>query len=147
MGRDAKSAKANNEARPTVAGKSCKVGGATGLLEQRLAEALQQHAAISELLQIISALPSDVQRVLDTVVESAARLSGSQDVAIFRRDGDRLQLVAHHGMIPSGSVGTVTLPVAREWGFSRASWWRGREARKDHVSIARLPVVIGAVGV
>ena len=114
MGRDAKSAKANNEARPTVAGKSCKVGGATGLLEQRLAEALQQHAAISELLQIISALPSDVQRVLDTVVESAARLCGSQDAEIFRRDGDRLQLVAHHGMIPSGSVGTVTLPVARE---------------------------------
>jgi len=114
MGRDAKSAKANNEARPTVVGKSCKVGGATGLLEQRLAEALQQHAAISEVLQIISASPSDVQRVLDTVVESATRLCGSQDAEIFRRDGDRLQLVAHHGMIPSGSVGTVTLPVARE---------------------------------
>ena len=114
MGRGARSAKSRIEARPSVASKLRKVGGATGPLEQRLAEALEQHAAISEILQVISASPSDVQRVLDTLVESAARLCGSQDAEIFRRDGDQLQLVAHHGMIPSGSVGTVTLPVARE---------------------------------
>ena len=48
----AKSAKAKVEARPTVTGRSRKVDGSTGLqLKQRLAEALEQHAAISEILQ------------------------------------------------------------------------------------------------
>jgi GAF domain-containing protein len=115
MGRGAKSANANSEGRPTVTAESRKVGDATSLqLEQRLAEALEQHAAISKILQVISASPSDVQPVLDTVAASAARLCGSSDAEIFRRDGDSLRLVAHHGLIPSGSVGTVTLPLVRE---------------------------------
>src|SRR5262249_25913815 len=41
-------------------------------------------------------------------VESAAQLCDAYDSAIWRPDGDRLLLVAHHGPIPAG-----TLPLIR----------------------------------
>jgi two-component system, NtrC family, sensor kinase len=112
MERGAKPAKAKVEARPTVTRKSRKADSSIGLqLKQRLKEALEQHAAISEILQVISASPSDVQPVLDTVAQSAARLCGTSDAEIFRQDADRLRLVAHHGLFSSGPVGEFTVPL------------------------------------
>ena len=46
--------------------------------------------------------------VLNTLVESAAQLCDAYDSAIWRPDGDRLLLVAHHGPIPA-----KTLPLIR----------------------------------
>jgi GAF domain-containing protein len=55
-----------------------------------------------------------VQKVLDALVESAARLCDAYDAAIFQVFGDGLHLVAHHGQIPlTGSVGQLTLPLVR----------------------------------
>ena len=71
MERGAKSAKAKKP-RPTVTRKPRQVDASTGLhLQQRLAEALEQHAAISEIMQVISASPSDVHPALNTVAERA----------------------------------------------------------------------------
>ena len=122
MGHGARPTKAKVEARSAVTRKSRKLDASTGLqLKQRLAEALEQHAAISAILKVISASPSDVQPVLDTVAESATRLCGSSDAEVFRRDGDRLRLIAHHGTIPSGPLGEFTVPLVRDSVNGRAT--------------------------
>ena len=74
-------------------------------------EALEQQTATSEILHVIARSRTDIQPVFDAVAESAARLCDSSDAEIFRRDGDRLRLVAHHGSIPST---TVAVPLVRE---------------------------------
>ena len=67
--------------------------------QKHLAEALEQQTTTSEILGIVARSPVDAQSVLDAVCESAARLCQAYDSAIWRPDGDRLLLVAHHGPI------------------------------------------------
>jgi len=76
-------------------------------------EALEQQTATSEILRVISSSPTDVQPVFNAIAASAARLCESFDALIFRVDGDRLRLVAHHGSIPLGTIGEFTLPLGR----------------------------------
>ena len=53
-------------------------------LERRLDEALEQQAATSEILRVISSSPTDVQPVFETMVASAARLCDAEFSAVAR---------------------------------------------------------------
>ncbi len=67
-----------------------------------LTEALEHQSATAEVLGIISRSPTDVQPVLDAIVESAARVCGIDDVTLRLRDGDVMVPRAHFGPIPIG---------------------------------------------
>jgi signal transduction histidine kinase len=68
-------------------------------LEKRLAAALEQQAATSEILRAISKSPTDLQPVLDTIAANAARACGAHDATVLMREGEFVRRVAHHGPI------------------------------------------------
>src|SRR6516165_7819642 len=63
--------------------------------QKRLAEALEQQTAMSEVLGVISSSPTELQPVFETIVKNAARLCNSVLSAIYRSDGEAVHLVAH----------------------------------------------------
>ena len=67
-----------------------------------LREALEHQTATAEVLGIISRSPTDVQPVLDAIVESAARVCGIDDVVLRLRQEDVIVVRAHFGPIPTG---------------------------------------------
>ena len=69
-----------------------------------LREALEHQTATAEVLGIISRSPTDVQPVLDAIVESAAKVCGIDDVVLRLHEGNTSVLRAHFGPIPLGRV-------------------------------------------
>ena len=67
-----------------------------------LREALEHQTATAEVLGIISRSPTDVQPVLDAIVESAARVCGIDDVVLRLIENDATVPRAHFGPIPIG---------------------------------------------
>jgi transcriptional regulator with GAF, ATPase, and Fis domain len=69
-------------------------------LVQEIREGAEQQTATSEVLRVIASLPTDLQPVLDVVVENAARLCDASNAVIQRVHGDCFQRVAHYGDVP-----------------------------------------------
>ena len=81
-----------------------------------LREALEHQTATAEVLGIISRSPTDVQPVLDAIVESAARVCGIDDVVLRLREGNVLVSRAHFGPIPDCAASrSVLMTPSYRW--------------------------------
>jgi GAF domain-containing protein len=91
-----------------------------------LQEALTYQTGSANILKVIASSPTDVGPALKTIVESACELCEAYDAVLRLRQGDNLELSAHHGTVPA------------DWNLSRINpyWTAGRaalERRPVHV--------------
>ena len=66
-----------------------------------LSEALEQQTATSDVLQVMSSSPGDVEPVFAAMLENASRICDANFGNIFHWDGDALHLIATHNTPPS----------------------------------------------
>jgi two-component system, NtrC family, sensor kinase len=71
-------------------------------LRSSLGEALEQQTATSEILEVISGSPTDLQPVLDAIAASAVRLCDGLFGAVYQFDGQLIHFVAHDGWTDKG---------------------------------------------
>ena len=82
------------------------------LLTRERDEALQQQTATADVLQIISRSTFDLQSVLNTLVESAARLCEADIALIVRPQGSNLEVLANYRMSQASIDVLTSTPIA-----------------------------------
>jgi GAF domain-containing protein len=70
-------------------------------LRRELNEALAQQTATSEVLQVISRCPGDLEPVFTSILESATRICEAKFGNVYLSDGDAFRLVAAHNTPPA----------------------------------------------
>src|SRR6516162_5729723 len=85
-------------------------------LEKRLAEALEQHTATSEVLKVISRSAFDLQSVLENVVENAVRLCSADKGLIYRQDGGVYRVAVSYGHSPEWIEIVKRYPIRQDRG-------------------------------
>ena len=70
-------------------------------LKKKLAEALEQQTATSEVLRVISSSPGELQPVFETMLKNATRICEAKFGTLNVCEGDVFRIVAMHGVPPA----------------------------------------------
>ena len=85
---------------------------------RELTESLEQQTATAEILRVISSSPTDLQPVMETIAENAARVCGAMDSGVFLLEGEQgsgvLRAVARRGSLVRASLMGEPVPVTRD---------------------------------
>jgi len=76
-------------------------------------EALEQLAATSEVLQVISSSPGKLEPVFQTMLENAVRICEAKFGTLYRTEGDSVRCVAMHGVPKAFAEERRRAPVIR----------------------------------
>jgi two-component system, NtrC family, sensor kinase len=117
-----------------------------------LSEALDQQTATSDVLQVISGSPGDLQPVFAAILDKAARICDANFGNIFRWDGDALLLVATHNTPPAFTEHRRRVPFRPNQGNPIADMLKAKTAihvadlaRDERYIQKRDPNVVAAV--
>ena len=84
---------------------------------RELTEALTYQTGSANILNVIASSPTDIEPVLNAIVEGACELCEANDAAVLLKDGEHLRFRAHHGPI---DVNLEKWPITRGWAAGRA---------------------------
>ncbi|MCC6297916.1 MAG: GAF domain-containing protein [Anaerolineales bacterium] len=96
-------------------------------IQQRNAEItenLEYQTAISEVLRVIAASPTEIEPVLDAISESALKLCGANFSAVYNYDGKMLDMTALKNFTPQATEEIqreYPRPLSRDGGYSARS--------------------------
>lgn len=102
-----------------------------------LGEALEQQAATSEILRVISRSPTNAQPVFDAIAGSALKVCNASSSLVFTFDGELIHMAAQANLNPDGADAwrqAFPRPPSRETAAARAVLTRSVVAIPDVLS-------------
>jgi signal transduction histidine kinase len=125
-------------------------------VEQRtaeLTESLEQQTATSEVLQVISSSPGELEPVFQKMLENATRVCGANFGTMNLWDGDSFNIVAGHNVPPAFAALRQNLPIRPHLDSPLAATLRTHQVahvhdmRNDPSYLAGAPAAVGIVDV
>ena len=106
-------------------------------LTRELRDALEQQAATSEVLQVISGSAGDLQRVFAAMLENAVRICDATFGVIYRWDGEFLHTLASHKTPPALAEARRRSPIRPRPDMARGPAGRAAASRVRDIPNAR----------